>query len=91
MNFQQTKKMSATYFVIVGKKDTPLYELDLSTKQSLLTKENDAEIQTLKQFVLHASLDVVDELQWTQQSLFFHKIDKYNDYSVSCFITAGCM
>lgn len=108
----------ATYFVIVGKGDTPLYELDFSAKQSqqslfqqqqsstttttssttttttttaAAVMNEQTETQTLKQFILHASLDVVDELQWTQQNLFLHKIDKYNDYAVSCHITAGCM
>jgi hypothetical protein len=82
--------MSSTYFVIVGKEDSPLYELEFSTSSSRPTKE-DNESQTLKQFILHASLDVVEELQWKDQSLFMKNIDKFNDYTISCFVTAGCM
>ncbi|KAG2386966.1 hypothetical protein C9374_002001 [Naegleria lovaniensis] len=69
------------YFVIVAK-DCPIYELEIST-----SKRTDQ--SQLKQFVLHASLDVVEELQWTTNNLFLKSIDKFNEFNIYGFVTAG--
>ncbi|KAL9650807.1 hypothetical protein ABK040_001857 [Willaertia magna] len=70
------------YFVIVGKEDRPIYELEIST-----AKRTDQ--SQLKQFVLHASLDVVDEMQWSTNALYLKTIDKFNEYTIYGFVTGG--
>ncbi|KAF7079509.1 hypothetical protein CFC21_083729 [Triticum aestivum] len=40
------------------------------------------------QFILHAALDVVQDLAWAT-SLFLKSVDRFNDLVVSVYITAG--
>ncbi|KAL0479739.1 trafficking protein particle complex subunit 2 [Acrasis kona] len=75
--------MPAAYFVIVGKEDCPLYELEFTAQGR---KEDQSQ---LKQFILHASLDVVEELQWGSKELFLKSVDKFNNFSISAYLTAG--
>eukprot|EP00927_Polykrikos_kofoidii_P036427 TRINITY_DN30757_c0_g1_i2.p1 TRINITY_DN30757_c0_g1~~TRINITY_DN30757_c0_g1_i2.p1 ORF type:complete len:163 (+),score=25.50 TRINITY_DN30757_c0_g1_i2:32-490(+) len=69
--------------VIVGKGDSLLYEADLSTKGA---REDSPH---LGQFVIHAALDLVDEIVPTTSSMFLRVVDKFNDFHVSAFATAG--
>lgn len=69
-------------FVIVGQNDHPIYEVDLSGP-----KEQQA--QYLHQFVLHASLDAVDEQMWTSKEPHLKVVDKFNSMSVTAFVTPG--
>ncbi|CAG8448170.1 4685_t:CDS:2 [Diversispora eburnea] len=71
------------YFVIVGTKDNPIYELEFGTSgiksgniDSNLKKD---ESRHLNQFIVHSALDLVEEMQW----------NKFNDWLVSAFTTAG--
>lgn len=43
----------------------------------------------MNQFILHASLDIVEEMQWTQRELYLKAVDGFNSQLVSCFLTAG--
>lgn len=64
-------------FMIVGKNDKPLFELELGDKvlldlqlSLLLTKKKGEGITgAMAQFILHSSLDVVEEVMWTKQDL----------------------
>ncbi|EFC48616.1 sedlin-domain-containing protein [Naegleria gruberi] len=69
------------YFTIVAK-DCPIYELEIST-----SKKTDQ--SQLKQFVLHASLDAVEELQWTTNALFLKSVDRFNEFNIYGFVTGG--
>ncbi|CAK0865857.1 unnamed protein product [Prorocentrum cordatum] len=69
--------------IIVGKGDELLYEADLS---SAGTREDSPH---LDQFVVHAALDIVDEMVWTTSSMFLRVVDKYQGFNVSAFCTAG--
>jgi trafficking protein particle complex subunit 2 len=54
------------YFAIIGTKDAPLFEHEMGTyKQSGdgIPRFRD-EIRHLNQFIVHASLDIVEEVQW---------------------------
>jgi glycosylphosphatidylinositol transamidase (GPIT) subunit GPI8 len=41
------------------------------------------------QFILHAALDLVDEMQWKTQTTFLRTIDRYNDLFISAMVTHG--
>lgn len=70
-------------FCIVGKCDTPLYERDLSPPG----RRDDT--PHLDEFIMHAALDVVDELAWQGTNLYLRQVDRFNDFSVSAYLTAG--
>jgi hypothetical protein len=60
------------YFAIVGTQDNPLFEYEFGTSkqggdgQSRFTEQ----ARHLNQFVLHSSLDIVEEVQWTNGQLY---------------------
>eukprot|EP00993_Chasmostoma_nieuportense_P005591 NODE_6212_length_560_cov_12.517321_g6047_i0.p1 GENE.NODE_6212_length_560_cov_12.517321_g6047_i0~~NODE_6212_length_560_cov_12.517321_g6047_i0.p1 ORF type:complete len:152 (+),score=46.96 NODE_6212_length_560_cov_12.517321_g6047_i0:55-510(+) len=55
--------MVCTYFMIVGKNDNPIYETEL------IDQKLSSEKAQLKQFILHAALDPVEELMWGTTNL----------------------
>eukprot|EP00434_Breviolum_minutum_P002360 symbB.v1.2.002085.t1/scaffold109.1/size325261/3 len=69
--------------IIVNKDDVPIYEADLSTEG---LREDSPH---LDQFVVHAALDLVDEMVWSTSSMFLRVVDKFNDFHVSAYCTAG--
>ncbi|KAL6050878.1 Trafficking protein particle complex subunit 2 [Balamuthia mandrillaris] len=72
-------------FIIVGKRDNPIYEVEFFT--SSLKKET---AEPRAQFIIHAALDLVDEVVWKNQQMYLKVVDKFNDtYSISAFVTAG--
>eukprot|EP00244_Chara_vulgaris_P006837 TRINITY_DN2578_c0_g2_i1.p1 TRINITY_DN2578_c0_g2~~TRINITY_DN2578_c0_g2_i1.p1 ORF type:complete len:136 (+),score=28.03 TRINITY_DN2578_c0_g2_i1:262-669(+) len=74
---------STACFVIVGKNDNPLYESEVGTGPK---KEEAAH---LHQFILHASMDVVQDVLWSNNSMYFKHIDRFSDWFVSSYVTAG--
>ncbi|KAG9139162.1 hypothetical protein Leryth_023653 [Lithospermum erythrorhizon] len=50
-------------------------------------KKEDAAHQ--HQFILHAALDIVQDLAWTTSAMFLKSIDRFNDLAVSVHVTAG--
>ena len=67
--------------MIVSKEDFPLYELSIEG----LTKRKD--YVQLHEFILHSSLDVVEQLQWTSNNMYLRTIDKFNELSITCLLT----
>jgi hypothetical protein len=67
--------------VIVGHEDHPIFEVDL-TRQASDTAARDERAQYLHQFVLHASLDAVDEQLWNTTSMHLGVVDKFNNLHV---------
>lgn len=55
------------YFAIVGSQDNPLFEYEFGTSkqggdgQSRFTDQ----VRHLNQFILHSSLDIAEEVQWS--------------------------
>ncbi|KAL2181245.1 Sedlin [Thermothelomyces heterothallicus CBS 202.75] len=79
------------YFAIIGTQDNPLFEYEFGTsKQGGDGQPRFSEqVRHLNQFVLHSSLDIVEEVQWTTGQLYLKVIDKFFNNYISCFITGG--
>lgn len=67
-------------FVVVGSKE-PLYKMEMRAR-----REESAHVD---EFVLHAALDLVDELMWTTPAMALKVVDRFNDQLVSAFVTAS--
>ncbi|XP_022870786.1 probable trafficking protein particle complex subunit 2 isoform X1 [Olea europaea var. sylvestris] len=74
---------STACFMIVSKSDIPIYEAEVG----IVPKKEDAAHQ--HQFILHAALDIVQDLAWTTSAMFLKAIDRFNDLVVSVYVTAG--
>ncbi|KAI9183434.1 TRAPP subunit [Blastocladiella emersonii ATCC 22665] len=70
------------YFAIIGTRDSPIYEAAIGNPLKDDGKH-------LHQFVLHAALDFVDDAMWTTPNTYLRIVDKFNDWFVSAFVTAG--
>ncbi|KAI8642347.1 trafficking protein particle complex subunit 2 protein TRAPPC2P1-like protein [Parasitella parasitica] len=80
--------MSNYYFAIVGATDNPIYETEIvpSSRSSAFQRDDH---KHLNQFIIHAALDVVEEYQWNTTAMYLKSIDRFNEFFVSCFVTAG--
>ena len=64
------------YFAIIGTKDNPLFELEFGTSKaggdgvSRFREEQ----RHLNQFIVHSSLDIVEEVQWGSGSMYVKRI-----------------
>lgn len=76
---------------IVGTKDNPLYSLEFGTSKSGGdgTAKFREDQRPMNQFILHSSLDVVEEVQWASGVMYMKSIDKFNNHVISTFLTAG--
>ncbi|KAK4199072.1 Sedlin [Triangularia verruculosa] len=79
------------YFAIISPLDTPLFEHEFGTSKSggdgqpRFTEQ----ARHLNQFILHSSLDIVEELQWTNGQLYLKVIDKFFQNYITAFVTAS--
>lgn len=62
------------YFAIIGTQDNPLFEHEFGTsKQGGDGQARFSEqARHLNQFIVHSSLDIVEELQWTNGQLYIN-------------------
>eukprot|EP00993_Chasmostoma_nieuportense_P006073 NODE_6687_length_509_cov_15.680628_g6521_i0.p2 GENE.NODE_6687_length_509_cov_15.680628_g6521_i0~~NODE_6687_length_509_cov_15.680628_g6521_i0.p2 ORF type:complete len:135 (-),score=46.53 NODE_6687_length_509_cov_15.680628_g6521_i0:51-455(-) len=75
--------MVCTYFMIVGKNDNPIYETEL------IDQKLSSEKAQLKQFILHAALDPVEELMWGTTNFYLKTVDRFNDFFITAYVTPG--
>ncbi|KAJ8445562.1 hypothetical protein Cgig2_012450 [Carnegiea gigantea] len=62
----------------------------MATTACFMIKEDAAQQH---QFILHAALDIVQDISWTTSAMFLKAIDRFNDLVVSVYVTAAyvCM
>lgn len=65
---------------IVSPEDNPIFEA--SFPQAFAGKH-----VVVEQLVLHSSLDMVDEKMWETRDMYLKVVDRYNDQSISAFVT----
>uniref|UniRef100_A0A0E0KSH4 Trafficking protein particle complex subunit n=1 Tax=Oryza punctata TaxID=4537 RepID=A0A0E0KSH4_ORYPU len=70
---------STACFAIVSKNDNPIYEAEVGSA----SKKEDLAYQ--HQFILHAALDVVQDLAWSTNAMFLKSVDRFNDLVVSVY------
>ncbi|TGZ84237.1 Sedlin [Ascodesmis nigricans] len=79
------------YFAIIGTRDNPLYTYEFGTSKSggdgVARFREDQ--RSMNQFILHSSLDMVEEVQWTNRDLYLKTVDRFNNLMVSGFVTGG--
>ncbi|KAH9884471.1 Sedlin [Xylariomycetidae sp. FL2044] len=77
------------YFAIVGTQDNPLFEHEFGTsKQGGDGQARFSESQRhMNQFIVHSSLDMVEEVQWGNGARYLKHIDKFFNSYISCYLT----
>ncbi|KAK1779250.1 Sedlin [Copromyces sp. CBS 386.78] len=79
------------YFAIIGTQDNPLFEYDFGTSKqggdgiARFTEQ----ARQLNQFIIHSSLDIVEEVQWSNGQMYLKLIDRFFTSYISCFLTAS--
>jgi len=60
------------YFCIVGTRDNPLFELEFGTSKQGGdgVARFSAEARQMNPFIIHSSLDIVDEVQWLSTPMY---------------------
>ncbi|EMC93797.1 hypothetical protein BAUCODRAFT_93647 [Baudoinia panamericana UAMH 10762] len=81
------------YFTIIGTKDNPLFELEFGTSKvggDGIARFRD-EARYMNQFIVHAALDIVEEVQWGTKEQYLRRVDTFQNNHVHCFLTGGNM
>lgn len=60
------------YFAIVGTQDNPLFEYEFGTSKQGGDGQSrfGEQLRHLNQFITHASIDVVEEVQWSHGNMY---------------------
>ena len=59
------------YFTVVGTRDNPLFEIEFGTSKGGADGNSRFrdEARHMNQFIVHAALDLVEDIQWTSKDL----------------------
>lgn len=77
------------YFVIINNEDVALYEREWPSSDQNPAQSDMQDRRHLNQLIAHAALDLVDENIKLSNQMYLKRIDKFNEYIVSAFVTAG--
>jgi len=79
------------YFAIIGTKDNPLFEYEFGTSKQGGdgTARFREDARHMNQFIVHSSLDIVEEVQWTTGAMYLKSIDRFYNNYISCFMTGA--
>ncbi|KAK9383895.1 Sedlin [Kockiozyma suomiensis] len=79
------------YLAIIGSKDNAIYSLDFGTYRQGGdgTSKFSADVRQLCPFIVHSSLDIIEEVQWTNSAMHLKVIDKFYNYLISAYVTSG--
>ncbi|KAJ5888685.1 hypothetical protein N7495_008726 [Penicillium taxi] len=81
------------YFTILSPSDTPVFNIAFGTCKSggdgIARFRFPDTAQYMNQFIIHSSLDIVEEAQWTNGAMYLKHIDTYppNAAYISAFLT----
>ena len=81
------------YFVVISPTDTPLFEYTFGTSKAGGNGQahfrNGESSRYMNQFIVHAALDVVEEVQWLSPNMWLKVIDNYapTNSHISCYMT----
>lgn len=79
-NDRSIKGTMSYYFAIIGTQDNPLFEHEFGTSKQGgdgLSRFSD-QARHLNQFILHSSLDVVEEVQWNNGLMYVISLPRIN-------------
>ncbi|KAL8730183.1 MAG: hypothetical protein Q9166_004266 [cf. Caloplaca sp. 2 TL-2023] len=77
------------YFCIVNTRDQPTFELEFGTSKQGGdgVARFSQEARELNPFLMHASLDYVDDLQWYTNQMYLKRIDHFSSSHISAYLT----
>eukprot|EP00127_Corallochytrium_limacisporum_P000836 Clim_evm12s26 gene=Clim_evmTU12s26 len=81
--------MPVAYFVIVGRNDNLILDLDLVAMKR--PQEGRDDKRPLHQFILYSALDPLEMEMWRTPYLYLKQVDSFNDMLCSAFLTGSGM
>lgn len=73
------------YFVIITENDMPIFEAEFFRPDYLTKLEYD---HSMHEFIVHAALDMVDSVIWSNNSYYLKVVDRYGDWLVSAYLAS---
>ncbi|CAG8960689.1 hypothetical protein HYFRA_00013457 [Hymenoscyphus fraxineus] len=79
------------YFAIIGTSDNPIFEYEFGTAKAGGdgVPRFPEQARHMNQFIVNASLDNVEDVQWGGGQMYLKNIDRYYNNYISAFITGS--
>ncbi|ODQ79920.1 hypothetical protein BABINDRAFT_161587 [Babjeviella inositovora NRRL Y-12698] len=79
------------YLAMIGTQDNPIYELEFGSfrQGNDGTSKFNPEMKELNPFILHAALDIIEDVQWETNTLYLKAIDNFYGHLISAYVTPG--